>query len=527
VRSRPWPLTIQQECLLVAGIVASATLHFSLSRSMAVAIGVFNDDAVYVILGKAIATGQGYRSIHLVGTPLQSKFPPVWPALLAAFWVIGKTRLVVHVLAVVANVCANAVAAGLLWWLGRVRLAVPAALMAIAITLGFLLDPTIQYSTLLLSEPLYLLEWSAALFIVARHPDRSIVIGTLLALLALTRTQGVFVALAILVALWLDRIPRRSLVVTASVAIIPVVLWHAGLAIAAAHQTLPAEASERSYAAFVLSGSASQVIRRELAFVVDAAKAYVALIGTMLSGSRWVAWLAGLGIVSAALFGMFARWRESRAVVLSGGVTLALLVLWPAFSDRYLIGALPVVGLMAASGGAALLAPLAERWRVPIGIICVAVVGMILARQTTLRTASGGYQSPSRWLPGNSRFILELSNWARRNTAPTDRLAVSSAGGVWLYSDRQTVVTEFAESDGGRDSTFVARVIAGGRANVIVAEAPDAPVARELESLIQRCPGELEQMAGFATGQEYPRMMKVARHPCIDAVAGRRPGGGM
>ena len=36
-----------------------------------------------IILGKSIAAGQGYRSIHLCNAPVMTQFPMVFPALLA------------------------------------------------------------------------------------------------------------------------------------------------------------------------------------------------------------------------------------------------------------------------------------------------------------------------------------------------------------------------------------------------------------------------------------------------------------
>src|SRR5260221_3554784 len=50
------------------------------------AVGVFHDDAMYVILARSIATGQGYRYLNLPGTPVASHFPPGYPLLLALLW---------------------------------------------------------------------------------------------------------------------------------------------------------------------------------------------------------------------------------------------------------------------------------------------------------------------------------------------------------------------------------------------------------------------------------------------------------
>ncbi len=48
--------------------------------------GVYHDDGIYVSTAQALAEGQGYRLINLPGSPAQSKFPILYPALLAVVW---------------------------------------------------------------------------------------------------------------------------------------------------------------------------------------------------------------------------------------------------------------------------------------------------------------------------------------------------------------------------------------------------------------------------------------------------------
>lgn len=49
-------------------------------------VGAFQDDAIYTILAKALATGEGYRMINLPGAPHATHYPPGYPAFLAALW---------------------------------------------------------------------------------------------------------------------------------------------------------------------------------------------------------------------------------------------------------------------------------------------------------------------------------------------------------------------------------------------------------------------------------------------------------
>jgi hypothetical protein len=49
-------------------------------------IGRFDDDAVYLACAKSLRDGHGYRLASFPGEPAETKFPPIFPALLAAAW---------------------------------------------------------------------------------------------------------------------------------------------------------------------------------------------------------------------------------------------------------------------------------------------------------------------------------------------------------------------------------------------------------------------------------------------------------
>src|SRR6266705_3210334 len=48
--------------------------------------GFYRDDSMYVVMGKSLATGQGYRIISLPDDPVQTKSPPFYPFLLSVIW---------------------------------------------------------------------------------------------------------------------------------------------------------------------------------------------------------------------------------------------------------------------------------------------------------------------------------------------------------------------------------------------------------------------------------------------------------
>ncbi|MBM3332104.1 phospholipid carrier-dependent glycosyltransferase [candidate division WOR-3 bacterium] len=47
-------------------------------------LATFGDNARYLILGKSLAEGTGYRDVHLPGTPAHTQYPPGFPLMLAA-----------------------------------------------------------------------------------------------------------------------------------------------------------------------------------------------------------------------------------------------------------------------------------------------------------------------------------------------------------------------------------------------------------------------------------------------------------
>ena len=125
----------------MAGLVAFGYAVFRFSD--VVAIGAFRDDAVYIALGKAIASGDGYRSIYAPGDPVHMKYPPGMPLLFAAFWIAGGTLAVVSRLIAVFNIIASATAAGILWTLARNRLGLPGGVVLICVVGPFFFEAAI------------------------------------------------------------------------------------------------------------------------------------------------------------------------------------------------------------------------------------------------------------------------------------------------------------------------------------------------------------------------------------------------
>ena len=71
-------------CLFVLALLPSAYLGWHY-RDMP-HLGFYHDDALYWVSAKALAQGEGYRILSLPGQPYQTKYPPLYPALLSLIW---------------------------------------------------------------------------------------------------------------------------------------------------------------------------------------------------------------------------------------------------------------------------------------------------------------------------------------------------------------------------------------------------------------------------------------------------------
>lgn len=145
-----------------------------------VAVGTFVDDAQYAVLAKALREHAGYRVLNLPGAPVETKYPPGYPALLALVWDPAQP---------------DAVNLQRLRWVNLGLLGPLAAVLALAGMELFRLSPTLSASLALggvlaplfvrlwsvpLSEPLFVLVVTVGLVLVARRRG-----ATGLALLAL------------------------------------------------------------------------------------------------------------------------------------------------------------------------------------------------------------------------------------------------------------------------------------------------------------------------------------------------------
>jgi hypothetical protein len=80
------PRKLLAAAILVLALAPSAHLAW-VAREMP-HFGHLHDDSIYWVSAKSLAEGRGYQILSLPSEPFQTKYPPLWPLMLAAIWKI-------------------------------------------------------------------------------------------------------------------------------------------------------------------------------------------------------------------------------------------------------------------------------------------------------------------------------------------------------------------------------------------------------------------------------------------------------
>ncbi len=207
--------------LIVGVVVAVQVLLTGLSFDPSAHTG--GDNAGYLSLAHSLADRGTYQELWDPAEPPHTKYPPLFPALLAGLMLLGaKSWLTFKLTAAVATTLA--VAAAVLW-IREVRG------VGLALGVGLLLamsNAWLYYSRWILSDPPFLFLTLASLWTLQRSTTRGgrwLAVGGALAILAyFTRSAGL--PLVVAVALWLAwRRRGRALAAFAAAFAVPAVLW--------------------------------------------------------------------------------------------------------------------------------------------------------------------------------------------------------------------------------------------------------------------------------------------------------------
>ena len=521
------------ESLLAGLLVALVVLAWRTPPEL-LAPGVFRDDGVYLAVGRALSEGRGYHSFYLPGAPLQVKYPPGLPALYAVLWALFGALHTVYAAAGILSLLATASAGAVVWYLARARLGL-SPIVALPLAVGpFLLDSAIQYYSLPISESWYALLWGLVSLVAVRVCDESnerslrdaIVLGVLIAVAMLIRSQALALFVAAIPALFFAR-RRREALITALVAGLPIVAWQLFLAAERARgATLSTLPDESGYVSFVGGRSPFQALRFTAANFWLNIQLYVDEFAPNLNPSYV---LGGIILLTIILLAGIGGWRIGRrrlilplTVAASGGLTL----LWPWTQDRLLMPLLPFAGLLAAMTLQQIGARLSRAGRLA-GAAVIALVTLGAAfQQITFRAKTyqayaadqvPEHMSPTWYLPHNSRVLMLESMWIAKHARPDDKLLASSPAGLYLSTGLPGLSSSPAESRlaapvFGVPGRFLSRAIRDGGVSLVVVEAPD-DLNRDVTVIQRACPGAFHMDAQGTGG--WPMFLRVVDPVCI------------
>ena len=431
------------------------------------AVGLWQDDAIYVCTAKALATGQGYRHIEIPGQPLQTKYPILYPALLAVGFLIDAEypHNLVWLLAPTALAAAGLVTLSVRYW--RDVLAADRWLLVLAATLAGLSPVLFSFVRFPMSDLLYGLLAVAALYVVDhKHANAKTV----------SQQRWWLLIAALLVAL---DVLTRSVGVTLAAALLAVLLWrrqwrHAGLAVLVlalclapwyVRQGLATRANGSLQSVFLVGpdlgytlwlpgspGDTARVIVQN-SFRTAFGLTYFQLalpqqwIQQALAAPSWrTALLHVLSYLAVLLIGLgFVSSLRPRVRLLHVYAVLyfATMLAWPFEPYRLLIPWTPFVLYFLLSGlrNAARLTFRPLRRTGPIALIPVGLIALLLGVCFIVDDArivtSTGQEYFLREFPIDWTEVRTIEQWVAQNTRANDVLAAADAAGLYLATGRQ------------------------------------------------------------------------------------------
>lgn len=465
-----------------AGAIVGA---IALAAITAVPVGGFWDDGVYLISAKSLATGMGYRFLHLPGAPAAVHYPPGWPALLAVIWKLWPAFPDNVVALRMVNPLLLAVGAALACSYGVRRLGVPPlAALATAVTFAAAL-PVIVITGALFSEPFFFVMLIAALVLADRAVDRggwrlALAAGAALGAATLVRSAGIVLVPAVALALLFARRRREAVVAVATAAAV-LAPWQLWIARHARDLAIPYRGNYGPYLDWVLGmyrdrGPAFALVIARMNVLALMRSFGIALFPFGPRETRPL--LVTLVLVVSAVAVIRAR-RRAASAVLFVFFYCAMVLAWPYTPDRFMWAIWPLLGMFLASGAA-------ECWRIAAERGAARSVRATAAFACTIGVwAIGGHAAYSvrgasrHWWDSAARSnvdaLLPVVDWINANTRPDDVIAVDGEPFIYLHTGRTVVpVEELSPEDyfGGtpveRAATDLRELITTGRPRYVI-----------------------------------------------------------
>ena len=435
-RTAWWPLAL-------AGVGALA-LATGIAVVDALPVGVVADDSFYVILARALASGEGYRYLNIPGHPAGTHFPPGYPALLAllsfvvpafpasvvAFKALNAVFLAITSVCV-ARLLRSRVGLGPAWSIGV------GAVTAVSV-------PLLILSNLVLSELCFLAIALALLLALERLVDepapvwRVLALGAAIGACALVRTHGVVLVPAAAIALGARR-RWRDAALLAAAAVLCLLPWQVWTARHGGTLPSPLLGMYDSYASWWMRGVrtlGAAMIPATVAKTTSETTTMLAVLFSPMRGSvAHGVTLVALALLAAAA--CVAAWRRVPVTLLFLAGYLAIVLVWPFQTARFVWTVWPLLlALVGVGGWTALGRP---AWRTPFRVTLAAAFGWVVVGYGAYELRGFRGQWWSSIPRANTPRIATAVRWVGANTAPSELVATDYEGAVYLYTGREAL----------------------------------------------------------------------------------------
>jgi hypothetical protein len=310
----------------IIAIFFAVVAFFYVKSWLAPEFGLYHDDAVYLVTAKAIAAGHGYTIESLPQPIPQTKYPPLFPSVLALFVLISQKALWLKALPL-------ACAAGWFWVTWKLLLKMGAsregALLLVGLTAA---SPFVIFlATNLMSETMFALLVAAALLFLL--DDRPAAAGMMAGLATLTRTAGAPLIVACILTLVIRRRLRSAAIFTAVSALL-VAPWLGWSLARAPHDGYYGQ--ENYVALNILSSFAAN---EKVVIVTHNALFLLSSIPSLLTGFTSV--YTTLGVLVVGGWCLFARRQLVPDLFLALYCAMLLCWAWP--PQRFVVPVLPLI----------------------------------------------------------------------------------------------------------------------------------------------------------------------------------------
>ena len=410
-------------------------------------VGVFYDDAQYVILAKSLATGNGFRFLNLPDAPAGTHFPPGYPALLALLWRASPSFPENIALFRIVNALLLGAVAFWTFHVCRVLFQQSVGTAALTALAGTITIPPLVLSSNVLSETLFLALLLPLLLLAERHAAapglrRAALLGLAAAALTLIRSHGIVLlpTLAILYALR-HRWREAATSVTAGLSgLLPWFLWvarHDG------QLPSPIRGQYGSYSAWFLDGLKTD----GLPLLFGTVTQNIRVIYNVLARSFSVAQndiADSLGVIALSILlvaGAIELARRWKAAFFFTVFYVALVLVWPFSPLRFIWGIWPLIMLMAVAGARYL-------WNARPGEaspnralrLVGAAAGVLVFVGAAVFNVRG---YANAWWATVGRSIGPRIQphliWTAQHTDSADIIAAADDGAIYLYTGRKAV----------------------------------------------------------------------------------------